>query len=93
MRFLEREVYTFCGERVRGAMPWARIFVYGRAAEGDVDSGRWTGRGQHVRRARGQSNAEGATHKGARKREKMFFLFLVGKIGGMFALSPGCRQR
>ena len=33
MRFLEREVYTFCGERVRGAMPWARIFfVYGRAA-------------------------------------------------------------
>ena len=46
MRFLEREVYTFCGERVRGAMPWARIFfVYGRAAENDVGGGRWTGRG------------------------------------------------
>ena len=26
MRFLEREVYTFCGKRVRGVMPWARIF-------------------------------------------------------------------
>ena len=28
MRFLEREVYTFCGKRVRGVMPWARIFLF-----------------------------------------------------------------
>lgn len=43
--FLEREVYTFCNERVRGAMPRARIFfVCGKAAEGDVDGRQQAGR-------------------------------------------------
>ena len=64
--------------RIRGAMPWARIFfVCGRAAEGDV--GQMMDWPQHVRRARGQSNTGGTTRKGARKREKRSFFFFSGE--------------
>ena len=44
MRFLEREVYTFCGERVRGAMPWARIFLFVGGPQKATWGRRWTGR-------------------------------------------------
>ena len=77
MRFLEREVYTFCGKRVRGVMPWARIFfVYGRTAEDDVgqamDRPRM-GRRQRVW-ARGQSDTGGtACESCAGKREDRCF--------------------
>ena len=44
MRFLEREVYTFCGKRVRGVMPWARIFLFMGGPQETTWGRRWTGR-------------------------------------------------
>lgn len=83
MCFLEREVYAFCGERVRGAMLRARIFCLWRAAEDDVRGRRWIGRRWiGVMRANccGQSNTgEMTCERCAEKGKTNVFLFLGGK--------------
>lgn len=80
MRFLEREVYTFAGSRRNAVGP--HFFVCGRAAEGDVDSRRWTGRSTCEELA-GRAIRKERHAKAREKREKRsFFLFLGGKIGG-----------
>ena len=94
MRFLEREVYTFCGERVRGAMPWARVFfVCGRAAGDDVDGRRWTGRRRAAGNTREELRAEqrgrSDTQRCAKKGRKMFFLFLGKRSEGCLLCPPG----
>jgi hypothetical protein len=79
VRFLEREVYTFCGERVRGAMLRARIFLFVGGPQGRVVDRPRMGRGQHAR-ACGQSNIRGAARKScAGKREERCFFFFSGK--------------
>lgn len=86
MCFLEREVYAFCGERVRGAMPWARIFfVYGRAAGaggGPAADGSWAARAKSLRAE--QHKRSGVWELCGKKGRKMFFLFLGGKIRRYF---------
>ena len=97
MRFLEREVYAFCGERVRGAMPWARIFLF----MGGPQKTTWAGDGPAAdgsrvvcARARGQSNAEGtACESCAGKGKTDVFLFLGGKEQEIFSFSSGWRQQ
>lgn len=110
MCFLEREVYTFCGERVRGAMLRARIFfVYGRAAENDVDGGRWTGRvgaADGTRRIAGRAAREERRVRAVRGKGKtdvflflgkrpvdIFFLFWMATIAAGAQLDAGLRRR
>lgn len=97
MCFLEREVYAFLstfdkrGERVRGAMPWARIFCLweGRRKR---RGRRAMGRprmvvGRHARRACGQSSAGRAACEGcAEKRKSDVFFFLRKRSGDAFFL-------
>ena len=100
--FLEREVYAFLstfdkrGERVRGAMLRARIFfVYRRAAESDVDGGRWTGRRWVAGGTHGlwtEQHRKNNTRKARGKREDRCFSFSRGKIGGILALSSRRKQ-
>lgn len=76
--FLERKVYAFCGFAAQCRGP--AFFVYGRAAEGDVGGGRWTGRGWIVGGTR-EELAGRATQKERRVRavrekgRQMFFFF------------------
>lgn len=83
--FLEREVYAFFDERVRGAMLRARIFCLWRAAEGDVRGGRWTGRGWIAGGAHeelvGRATQEERHVKVRERREEGYFSFSWGKIG------------
>ena len=74
MRFLEREVYTFCGERVRGAMPWARIFfVYGRAAEASGGPAADWPRAARAKSLWAEQRGRSDTQRCAKKGRKMFF--------------------
>ena len=82
MRFLEREVYTFCGKRVRGAMPRARIFfVYGRAAEA---SGGPAADGLRAARvgSRTERHRRSDTQRCAEKGKKDVFSFSRGERSG-----------
>ena len=82
--FLEREVYAFLstfdkrGERVRGAMPRARIFfVYGRAAgagDGPAADG--------LRSSRCEELAGKAAQEMRGEREEGYFSFSQEKIEG-----------
>lgn len=83
-------------ERVRGAMLRARIFfVYRRAAESDVDGGRWTGRRWVAGGTHGlwtEQHRKNNTRKARGKREDRCFSFSRGKIGGILALSSRRKQ-
>lgn len=89
--FLEREVYAFCGERVRGAMLRARIFCLWegrreRCERRAVDRPQMDRR-RHVRRACEQSSAGGTTRERcAEKGKKKVFLFLEERSGDAFFL-------
>lgn len=90
MCFLEREVYAFLstfdkrGERVRGAMPRARIFVYRRAA-GEGGGPAADGPQAARARGRGQSSAGGMSGEScAGKGKTDVFLFLGEKISRYF---------
>lgn len=90
--FLEREVYAFLstfdkrGERVRGAMPRARIFCLweGRRKQRERQAmdrpqmGRW----RHVRMAAGRATQEERCVR--EKGRKMFFFFLGERIRRCF---------
>lgn len=89
MCFLEREVYAFCGERVRGAMLRARVFLFmggpqkatwtagnRPAAEDNVGGARMTA-GKAIREERHERGVCG-------KREEGCFLFLEEKIRRYF---------
>ena len=85
MCFLEREVYAFLstfdkrGERVRGAMLRARIFVYGEAADGPAAMDR----GRHVR-AVGRATQEERHAKAVREKGKTDVFFFLRKIRRCF---------
>lgn len=100
MCFLEREVYAFLstfdkrGERVRGAMPRARIFFClwegrrRRRGQRAMDRPQM-GRGRHTRRAYGQGSAGRAARKRpAEKGKKDVFLFLEEKSEGYLLCPP-----
>ena len=80
--------------RVRGAMPWARIFLFMGGPQERVADRPRMGRGA----ARGwlweEQHKKSDTREVRRKREEGCFSFFWGKIGGMFAcLSGGSRGR
>ena len=89
MRFLEREVYAFLstfdkrGERVRGAMPWARIFfVCGKAAEDDARAGDGPAAGGTCEELADRAIQKERHARSAWKKGRRLFLFFLRKIEG-----------
>ena len=93
MCFLEREVYTFCGERVRGAMPWARIFLFMGGPQETTWGRRWTGRRWAAGSTREEPRAERHRRSDTRgvreKGKKDVFLFLGKRSEGCLLCPPG----
>ena len=68
------------------------FFVYGRAAEGDVGNRRWTGRGWAAggtRKLWAEQRRRNGAQEARERREEGCFSSSRGKIGGIFACSPG----
>lgn len=89
--FLEREVYAFLsGFAAQCCGP--AFFVYGKAAEGDVGSGRWTAAdwswAARAKSLRVEQHRKSGAQEARGKREEGCFSFSWRKDRRMFACSP-----
>lgn len=94
VRFLEREVYTFCGFAAQCCGP--AFFVYGRAAESDVDGRRWAGRGwiaSSTCEVAGRATWKERRVRAVREKGRKMFFFFSRKNQEIFSLPSGWRQQ
>lgn len=94
--FLEREVYAFFDERVRGVMLRARIFLFMGGSQKTTwaagDGPAADGHRRHARMAAGRATQEERRMRDAREKGRRLFFFFLGKDWRV-VVSGGSRSR